>query len=400
VDSEFVNAEARYEWYFAPEERLSVAAFYKNIDKPIEAYTGFNDNTPVTSFANAPEAVLYGAEFELTKYFSLDELFDGCFFGARRAVVVGNYTYTSSDIKVGERRSGSLEPRRSPRATTVDGQLAGGPSVPAVRGVSGGLSQRTVCRMRAPRDPSAWRPADIFESPGLRRTVAGALNAAARSQLKFEVRNIFGRGYRESERGGNIVYWPPRRGRRSLVDHRGYIDGVKPAFDRVAWRVRRPRPTCAVNPSQTGARAAIAIRHTGVMDCPTLKDMMASLASLCRTGSISMSIVLIHHQADGSTVYPVTEAVGRAFQVPRAERAHAVGISGTRRIQDSAAQTDCRTFAADSCGNRSLSDKRRSLLRIARSVRRDHGCREPPEHVGECFDCRPASQDLGASGRA
>jgi hypothetical protein len=45
VDSEFTNAEARYEWYFAPEQRFSVAGFYKQIDRPIEAFTGFNDNT-------------------------------------------------------------------------------------------------------------------------------------------------------------------------------------------------------------------------------------------------------------------------------------------------------------------------------------------------------------------
>ena len=50
VDSKFVNGEARYEWYFAPEQRFSVAGFYKKIDRPIEAYTGFNDNTPVTSY--------------------------------------------------------------------------------------------------------------------------------------------------------------------------------------------------------------------------------------------------------------------------------------------------------------------------------------------------------------
>ncbi len=98
VDSEFINAEARYEWYIAPEQRLSFAGFYKKIDKPIEAFTGFNDNTPVTSFANAPEATLYGAEIEAQKYFTLD--------GVRlaylaRAVAIGNYTYTSSNISVG-----------------------------------------------------------------------------------------------------------------------------------------------------------------------------------------------------------------------------------------------------------------------------------------------------------
>ena len=56
IDSEFVNAEGRFEWYFASEQHLSTAVFYKKIDRPIEAFTGFDDNTPVTSFANAPEA--------------------------------------------------------------------------------------------------------------------------------------------------------------------------------------------------------------------------------------------------------------------------------------------------------------------------------------------------------
>jgi outer membrane receptor protein involved in Fe transport len=99
VDSEFVNAEARYEWYYARDQRFSAAAFYKEIDRPIEAFTGFNDNTPVTSFANAPRATLHGVELELQKYFPLDR-FSGDFFGSRRAVVIGNYTWTQSSIEV------------------------------------------------------------------------------------------------------------------------------------------------------------------------------------------------------------------------------------------------------------------------------------------------------------
>jgi hypothetical protein len=105
-DSEFLNAEARYEWYFASEQRTSVAGFYKKIDRPIEVHTSFNDNTPSSSFANAPEAVLYGAELELQKYFPLDwaAQFDGgllnAFIGQRRFIVTGNYTWTDSEIKV------------------------------------------------------------------------------------------------------------------------------------------------------------------------------------------------------------------------------------------------------------------------------------------------------------
>ena len=37
VDSTLTNAEARYEWYFAPEQRFSIAGFYKQITRPIEA---------------------------------------------------------------------------------------------------------------------------------------------------------------------------------------------------------------------------------------------------------------------------------------------------------------------------------------------------------------------------
>ena len=71
-DSKFVNGEARFEWYFLPEQRFSVAGFYKKIDNPIETFTSFPQQAPETSFANAPKATLYGAEFEVQKYFDLD----------------------------------------------------------------------------------------------------------------------------------------------------------------------------------------------------------------------------------------------------------------------------------------------------------------------------------------
>src|SRR5690606_9050320 len=105
-DSEFLNAEARFEWYYATEQRLSAAGFYKQIDSPIEAFTGFNENTPVTSFANAPQADLYGVELELQKYFDLGWLgaYDGgllnAFLSQRRLVLIGNYTWTDSHTNV------------------------------------------------------------------------------------------------------------------------------------------------------------------------------------------------------------------------------------------------------------------------------------------------------------
>ncbi|MXO59978.1 TonB-dependent receptor [Altererythrobacter salegens] len=95
-DSQLYNAEARFEYYFARDERVSVAGFYKKIDNPIEAFIVGVDLT--TSYANAPEATLYGAELDLQKYFDLGDFVGD---GMRRLLVGANYTYTQSKLKVG-----------------------------------------------------------------------------------------------------------------------------------------------------------------------------------------------------------------------------------------------------------------------------------------------------------
>jgi outer membrane receptor protein involved in Fe transport len=221
TDSEFANAEARFEWYFAPEQRFSVAGFYKTIDRPIEAFTGFTDNTPETSFANAPEAVLYGAELEVQKYFPLDELFASEFFGTKRLVLVGNYTYTDSEISVGASDLVHVYPSTTQAARDffTDGSQLTGQSNHLVNLQFGlenpnRLSQQTILVSYA-SDRVTSRGAgglpDIYESPGWR------VDFVARQALtlfgtdlesKLEVRNIFGRDYKEfQERGGNVVYY-------------------------------------------------------------------------------------------------------------------------------------------------------------------------------------------------
>lgn len=221
TDSEFVNAEVRYEWYFAPEQRFSLAGFYKDIDKPIEAFTGFNDNRPETSFANAPGAVLYGAEIEAQKYLPLARWFGGGFLGSRRAVLIGNYTYTNSEISVKSGDTVRVFGTTTQPASNffVDGTQLTGQSDHLVNlqlGLesTGRLSQQTVLLSYASDRVTSRGPAglpDIFESPGLR--VDFVAREALRLfdtdlELKLEARNIFGRGYKEfQERGGNIVYY-------------------------------------------------------------------------------------------------------------------------------------------------------------------------------------------------
>jgi outer membrane receptor protein involved in Fe transport len=221
IDSEFVNAETRFEWYFAPEERVSAAAFYKKIDRPIEAFTGFDDNTPVTSFANAPEATLYGAEFELQKYVPLDGISSSAFFASRRAVLISNYTYTDSSFTVGAGDTVAVYGTSTQPASNFfqDGSQLTGQSNHLVNlqlGLeqTGRLSQQTILLSYA-SDRVTSRGAsglpDIYESPGLRVDIVirqGLTFFQQDVEAKFEARNIFGQGYEEfQERDGNIAYY-------------------------------------------------------------------------------------------------------------------------------------------------------------------------------------------------
>lgn len=227
TDSEFLNAEARFEWYYASEQRFSAAGFYKQIDRPIEAFTGFNENSPVTSFANAPQADLYGAELELQKYFNLDALLDGNggplgdFLSQRRLVLIGNYTWTDSRIRVGEGDTVQVFGTAVQPASNYfrDGSRLTGQSDHLVNLQLGlerrdRLSQATLLLSyagdRVTSRGAAGLP-DIHESPGFKADMVlrqGVSLFDTDLELKAEVRNIFGRGYKEFQRrSGNSVYF-------------------------------------------------------------------------------------------------------------------------------------------------------------------------------------------------
>ena len=213
TDSKLFNAEARWEWYFAREQRLSLAGFFKKIDRPIEAFTGFSDNQPQTSFANAPRARLYGAELEVQKYFDLESL--GGFFALRRLVTIANYTYTKSEIQV---RPGdtvaifgtSVQPASN---VFVDGVPLTGQSNHLANLQLGfehpdRLSQQTLMLTYASKRVTSRGPVgqpDIVENPGLRLDLVlreGVKLLGREVDLKFEARNLTGRKREEFQSNG------------------------------------------------------------------------------------------------------------------------------------------------------------------------------------------------------
>jgi outer membrane receptor protein involved in Fe transport len=212
TDSELFNAEARYEYYFGRNQRFSLAGFYKKIDKPIEAAAFFAGGGQLrTGFANAPEASLYGGEVELQYFLPLEGL--GGFFSTRRLLLIGNYTYTKSELKVDD--STIIGPNLQPIGANLlfqDGAPLTGQSdhianlqigiedtdkISQATFLLNYASQRVT--NRGPIQGSA-RPPDIIEEPGFRLDFVAREQIdflGAQAEIKFEARNLLGQDYEE-----------------------------------------------------------------------------------------------------------------------------------------------------------------------------------------------------------
>ncbi|MFC5345630.1 TonB-dependent receptor domain-containing protein [Brevundimonas staleyi] len=99
VDTEIVNIDARYEWYFARQQFVTAGLFYKNLDKPVESVVVEIGNQRQQTFLNAPEARIYGAEFEVKKFFEFPDA-GSSFVSNKRWLVQANYTYSQSEVNV------------------------------------------------------------------------------------------------------------------------------------------------------------------------------------------------------------------------------------------------------------------------------------------------------------
>jgi TonB-dependent receptor len=218
TDSQLYNGEARVEWYFAPDQRLSVSGFYKKIKNPIESYVFVLADNLVTSYANAPEAQLYGAEAELQKYFDLGVT--GGWFADRRAVVIANYTYTQSKLKVSANDQVAIFPQAAATSATDffrDGSPLTGQSDHLVNLQFGlentqRLSQQTVLlnfasKRVVSRGLNGTEPLpDVIDKPGISLDVVmreGVQVQGKQVELKFEARNLLRTRHQEYQDNGD-----------------------------------------------------------------------------------------------------------------------------------------------------------------------------------------------------
>jgi outer membrane receptor protein involved in Fe transport len=100
TDTEILNLDARWEWYFGRQQFVTAGVFYKQLDKPVEAMIVDIGNQRQQTFVNAPEATVMGAEFEVKKYFEFAD--QAAFISNKRWLVQANYTWSDSEVSVGE----------------------------------------------------------------------------------------------------------------------------------------------------------------------------------------------------------------------------------------------------------------------------------------------------------
>ncbi|WP_228242589.1 TonB-dependent receptor domain-containing protein [Porphyrobacter sp. GA68] len=213
VDSELTNAEVRAEYYFGRGNRASIAGFYKDIKRPIEAFSSFSDNDQLTSFANAPSAELYGLEADLQFGFDLGSL--GGWFASKQLIAIANYTFTQSSISVREGDSTFVFPQGERPASDFffDGRPLTGQSDHLVNFQLGFEDQEKLQQLTLLLSYASQRVTsrgtsglpDIVEDPGLRvdlvaREAVRFLGVPL--ELKFEARNIFGRDNFEFQSNG------------------------------------------------------------------------------------------------------------------------------------------------------------------------------------------------------
>lgn len=218
VDSELINLDARYEWFFGSGEYFTAGLFYKNIDKPIEANVNFSGGTTFQSFLNAPEATLYGAELEVKKY--LDLPIQAQWWGDSRLYVGGNYTWSTSTVNV--REGDTVHPYGFPSPVDAslfvrDGSALQGQSDHianlqlGIESVNSGLQATLMANYVSERIASRGRPGqpDYIEKPGT--SLDFVLNkrfdlGQTPVTLGFSARNLLETEHREyQQRGDNRV---------------------------------------------------------------------------------------------------------------------------------------------------------------------------------------------------
>ena len=206
------NYDARWEWFPRPGEVLSIGAFYKQLDKPIEKYLRSLDGGKISS-VNREKATVYGLEFEARKTLDfIDPLLDRWSLG-------GNFSYIQSEVPLTD--------------VELFNKRSANPATPATRPLydqspyianldlgydnpRGGTSASLTLNMIGERIYIALgKGPDIYEQPPMTMDFVMTQKLRPGMKLKFTVKNLtdptFKRTYGADQ--GAPIYSASRKGR-------------------------------------------------------------------------------------------------------------------------------------------------------------------------------------------
>lgn len=228
-DTRFTNVDARYEFFFGPQQYFTLGAFYKDVKRPVESIVIQQGNTVQQSFINAPKATIHGAEIEIKQVF--DNVFADGWLAPYSFLVQANYTYSNSELKIG-----SGDTVITPQGTTVNaanyvvpGSRLQGQSESVANlqlGFEDEVSQGTLLLTYVSDRSSARGPEgqpDIIQEPGVmldfvyRREIE---TFGRPFTLKFKAGNLLDEDYLEHQSlgGGEVVVNQYELGRSLSVD--------------------------------------------------------------------------------------------------------------------------------------------------------------------------------------
>lgn len=98
--TDLTNYDARLEWYFGRDQFLTVGAFYKELERPIEAFNVGSGESRLVTFVNIDAAEVQGLEFEFQRNLDLQDWLGWDWLGSKEFAVTTNYTYSDSSIEL------------------------------------------------------------------------------------------------------------------------------------------------------------------------------------------------------------------------------------------------------------------------------------------------------------
>ena len=200
------NADVRWEWYPNPGEVLSIAAFAKDFEDPIERVYLATSGTRVNTFVNAEGASNYGVELELRKRL-------GTTFALLEPLTVfTNATLMRSEIRIDPNSPASItNPDRAMVGQAPYVVNAGLTWAPVESATSATVLYNVVGRriMNAAEAPLP----DVYEQPRHVLDLAVRTGITSAISLKLDVRNLLDSPYevtqgtvtRESYRTGRVL---------------------------------------------------------------------------------------------------------------------------------------------------------------------------------------------------